>query len=129
MPRTPGAKTSTVSTRVSAVRLVRSGFSQTRAARDLGVSQSAVSRWVRLARTGGLNALSRPQRSPRQRRLAPEGLKALRRLLRKPPEAYGLRGGGWTVAKIADLVRRELCVRYHPSHVWKVLRAHGVRYD
>ena len=130
MARTRGARTSSRDTRVEAVRLVgRAGRSQSSVARTLGVSQSAVSRWVALARTGGLNALWEPQRARRARRVSDAQVRRLRALLRHPPEHLGMRPGGWTVAKIATLIDHEFDVRYHPSHVWKILRAHGVSYD
>jgi len=39
--------------------------------------------------------------------------------------AYGFPNEIWTLKRIAQIIRREFGVEYHPSHVWKLLRAAG----
>jgi transposase len=45
----------------------------------------------------------------------------VRRLL-EGPEKLGYETPLWTCPRVADLIEREFGVRYHPGHVWKLLR-------
>ena len=40
-------------------------------------------------------------------------------------EAWGFRGDRWTRARVAQLLRREFGVRYHPAHVSRLLAQWG----
>jgi len=125
--RTPGARTKSVDVKIAAVRLVRSGTSQTDVAAAFGVHPSTVSRWWRLARTGGANALARRPVSGRPPKLPPKELRRLATLLGQQPSQYGLQGHRWTLALVAELIRRTFGVTYHPSHVWRLVHDRGIR--
>jgi len=125
--RTPGAKTKSVDVKIAAVRLVRSGMPQTGVAAAFGVHPSTVSRWWRLARTGGANALARRPVSGRPPKLPPKELRRLATLLGQPPSQQGLLGHRWTLVLVAELIRRTFGVTYHPSHVWRLIHDQGIR--
>jgi putative transposase len=127
MARTSGAKTKSVDVKIAAVRLVRSGMSQAAVATAFGVHPSTVSRWWRLARTGGANALALRPVSGRPPKLPPKELRRLTTLLGQPPSQHGLPGHRWTLALIAELIRRTFSVTYHPSHVWRLIRDRGIQ--
>ena len=57
------------------------------------------------------------------RRLAPEQLARLPALLRRGPEAYGFRGQLWTRKRVAEVIRLEFGIRYHLTHVGRLLQA------
>jgi transposase len=38
-------------------------------------------------------------------------------LLERGAPAYGFRGEVWTCARVAEVIRREFGVLYHPAHV------------
>ncbi len=45
--------------------------------------------------------------------------------LKRGPAALGYETALWTSVRVADLIERETGVRYHPGHVWKILRQLG----
>jgi hypothetical protein len=47
----------------------------------------------------------------------------LQQRLLKGAKAYGFPNELWTLKRIATVIWLEFRVRYHPSHVWKVLRS------
>ena len=129
MARTPGARTATPQVRIAAVRLVRSGMTRSAVARAFGLDPSTVSRWWRLSRTGGSNALLRRPVPGRPRRLQASQVRQLGPYLKRPPSAVGLAGPRWTLALVADLIRRLYGVSYHPSHVSRLLKDAGLLQD
>jgi transposase len=109
--------------RLQAWHLKEKGWSQRRIAEALGVSEGAVSQWMTRARQGGPEALrSRPSPGAR-RRLTPAQLARLPTHLEHGPEAYGFRGQIWTRKRVAEVMRLEYGVVYHPTHVGRLLKA------
>src|SRR4051794_3564352 len=107
--------------RLRALHLKQQGWYQRDIAAALGVTDETVSRWLARARGGGGAALrarpapGRPPRlSPAQKRLIPE-------FLWHGPESYGFRGDVWTRARVAQVIREEFGVRYHPTQVGRLL--------
>ena len=49
----------------------------------------------------------------------------LERQLQRGPLAHGYATDLWTLARIADLIRKWFGVRHHPSHVFRLLRGLG----
>lgn len=97
------------------------GWTQRAIAEALGVSEPAVSKWLRAAQRGGpevLRSHSGPGAPPKltaaQKRLIPE-------FLWHGPEAYGFRGQVWTCARIAEVIAEEFGVSYHRDHVGRLL--------
>ena len=43
----------------------------------------------------------------------------------KGPEAFGFDTELWTLARIAAVIEQLTGVRYHPGHVWRLLRRLG----
>jgi transposase len=46
-------------------------------------------------------------------------------ILLKGAIAYGFPNDLWTLKRIARVIRKEFGVRYHPCHLWKILRRSG----
>ncbi len=108
--------------RRQAARLFGQGENQAAVARRLGVSQQSVSRWHAQWRRGGAAALRAAGRAGRKPRLSAAQLKRVDVALRRGPQAHGFPTSWWTLTRIAIVITRETRVRYHPGHVWKVLR-------
>jgi len=72
--------------------------------------------------TGGAEALAKAGRAGRKPELTADQNVRLVELLKQGPERLGYRTQLWTTARVADLIKREFKVSYHPGHVWKVLR-------
>ncbi|MFQ5907747.1 MAG: helix-turn-helix domain-containing protein [Thermoplasmata archaeon] len=123
MGRRKGARTRPTELRIAAVRLVRSGVAQCRVAEAFDVDPSTVSRWCRLARTGGLNALARRPVTGRPRKVSDQALRELPLLLADDPSTHGLPGHRWNLSLVTELIMQRYGVRYHPSHVGRLLRS------
>lgn len=105
--------------------LLREGMGVRAVARLLRGSSSSVSRWKQALAQGGFQALkSKPHLGPRPR-LNPRQQEALRRLLLKGPQAVGYPTDLWTLSRVAEVIKRHLGVKYHPAHVWRLLRDLG----
>jgi transposase len=109
--------------RLQAWRLKQRGWSQRQIAEALGVSEGAVSQWMRRARNSGPDALRHRPPPGARRRLTDEQLARLPALLHQGPETYGLRGAVWTRARIAVVIRGEFGISYHPAHISRVCQA------
>jgi transposase len=111
--------------RLEAARMFAHGASQAEVARTFGVSAQAASVWYRRWRGGGEAALRGAGRAGRRPRLSQAELEAVDQALRKGPEAFGFDTDLWTLDRIAAVIQRLTGVRYHPGHVWRLLRGLG----
>ena len=109
--------------RLRAWELHEQGWKAVRIAEALGVTRGAVSQWLKAARAGGRAALRRRPHSGNAPRLAAVQRALLPDLLARGAEFYGFIGEVWTTARVAEVIRREFGVRYHPAHVSRILRA------
>src|SRR3954452_23135360 len=113
--------------RLRAFELKQQGWSQQNIARALGVGKSAVSQWMKRAREGGggkeaLKKRSSPGAPPR---LSADQHARLPGLLEKGAVAHGFRGEVWTCQRVAQVIKREFGVLYHPAHVSRILKRLG----
>jgi transposase len=111
--------------RLEAARLFAGGASQAEVARTFGVSAQAASVWYRRWRQGGEPALRGAGRAGRRPRLSAAELDAVDQALRKGPEVFGFDTDLWTLDRIAAVIQRLTGVRFHPGHVWYLLRGLG----
>jgi transposase len=102
--------------------LAQQGWKQQDSAVALGVTQGAVSQWLRRARTDGQAALRRHPPPGRHPRLSPEQRAQLPALLERGPEAWRFRGNVWTRNRIGIVIQETFGVRYDPSPVGRILR-------
>lgn len=109
--------------RLRAWELKQAGWKQKDIAAALGVSQAAVSDWMRRGREGGPAALRNQPKSGAPRRLSDEQWARLPELLKLGAEHFGFRGAVWTRKRVASLIEREFGVRYSPRHVGRLLKA------
>ncbi len=106
--------------------LKQAGWKQKDIAAALGVTEGAVSQWLRRVREGGPEALRKRSSPGPRRRLRPEQREGIPELLGQGAEAFGFEGDCWTTKRVAAVIRREFGVRYHPAHVSKVIRGLGL---
>jgi len=103
-----------------AVELLDQGESPTTIARILGVHETSVHRWRRMARKGaGLSAKPHPGPTPL---LSTEKWLQLQQLLLQGASKHGWPNDLWTAARVAALIKRHFGVGYHPEHVRRVLK-------
>lgn len=106
--------------------LHQQGWAQVRIAEALGVSEGAVSQWLKAGREGGLSALrsSTGKRGPRTRLAAAERAR-LPELLQRGAEAYGFRGAVWTHGRVRAIIKQEFGVVYSERQVGRILAQIG----
>lgn len=108
--------------RLQAWRLKQQGWAQRQIATALGVSEGAVSQWMKRGREGGSEGLRHRPPPGARCRLTDEQLAGLPALLQHGPEAYGFRGQLWTRGRIAAVIRAKFGVSYHPRHVGRLCK-------
>lgn len=109
-----------------ALELHHQGWSQRLIANALGATESAVSRWMAAARSGGREALaSRTDRRGVAPKLTPEQVRLIPDFLWHGAEAYGFRGDVWTCGRVAGVIREEFDVSYSNSQVSRLLKRLG----
>ena len=111
--------------RKRAWKLKEEGWSQQDIATALGVSEGAVSQWIKRGREGGMEALKAHPPTGVSPRVTVEQKAQIPALLAKGAEAYGFRGDVWTASRVAEVIKRTFGVRYHRDHVGKVMREAG----
>jgi transposase len=111
--------------RMRAIGLWEQGETQAAVARRVGVVPQTVARWVVQYRRHGKAGLERAGRAGRKPQMNQQDRERLHVLLREGTEALGYEKRPWTCLRVADLIKREFGVRYHPGHVWKILAALG----
>ncbi len=105
-----------------AVALLQQGVRMREVARRVQASVSSVSQWRTAWQQGGEAALAPKPVPGRRPKLTPPQLERLRQLLLQGARAYGFPNELWTLKRIAAVIQVEFRVRYHPAHVWKLLR-------
>jgi transposase len=108
--------------RLEAAQMFAHGASQAEVARTFGVSAQAASSWYRRWRQGGEQALRGAGRAGRRPQLSAAELEAVTQALGKGPQAFGFDTDLWTLARVAAVIEQLSGVRYHPGHVWRLLR-------
>jgi transposase len=109
--------------RLRAFELKQQGWKQTQIAEALGVTEGAVSQWMKRAREKGVQALRHKPPPGATPRLSEDERARLPELLALGAQAHGFRGEVWTCQRVALVIRREFGVSYHPSHVSRLLKA------
>ena len=123
--RPPGTPEQLQTRRVRAIALLQSGKTYQSIAATLNASISSVVRWAQVHRKGGVKAL-RPKPAPgRPPMLTPRQKRRLLQLLVKGPLSEGYTTDLWTLPRIATLIGKHFGTRYHPGHVWRVMRGLG----
>jgi len=111
--------------RLLAWELHQQGWSQPRIAEALGVTQSAVSQWLKRAREGGgVEALHHHPAPGRQAALTDEQFAQIPALIAGGAAAFGFQDDHWTTKRVAVMLKQVFGVSYHPGHVSRVLQKH-----
>jgi transposase len=111
--------------RLRAWELHQKGWKQSEIANALGVTQGAVSQWLKRAREGGVAGLRHRPPPGAAPRLSSEQRDQLLELLAQGAESFGFQGDVWTQPRVATLIRDRFGVSYDPSQVGRILKACG----
>jgi transposase len=111
--------------RKQAWKLKEEGWPQKDIAAALGVSEGAVSHWIKRGREGGVEALKAHPPKGVSPRLTAQQKAQIPMLLAKGAESYGFRGDVWTASRVTVVIERTFGVKYHRDHVGRLLREAG----
>ena len=106
-------------------RLLQSGIAQAEVARRVGVTRTSVSRWEQLRQEGGIEALRRPRRFGRPRRLSDAQCAQLIGQLKAGALSAGFGTELWTLPRIRTLILQRFAVTLTEPSVWRLLRSLG----
>src|SRR5512140_863321 len=101
------------------------GWKQKAIAEAFGVAESTVSGWVQKGNAAGVEALRDQPGRGRRPKLSDEQRKKLSGLLKRGAISYGFRGDIWMNPRVAQVIRREFGITYHPAHVSRILEKLG----
>ena len=108
-----------------AAKLLEEGKGIREVARLVGASPSAVHGWKHAMAEGGQEALKAKPHPGRTAKLSAEQKEELEQLLLDGPLAAGFPTDLWTLGRVAEVIESRFGVKYHPGHVWKILRGMG----
>src|SRR5438128_4122428 len=108
--------------RFEAARLFARGTGQAAVMRALGVSRQTAHQWYHRWRRGGRQGLKAVGRLGRKPRLDKRRLGCVETARLQGPRRHGFATELWTLPRVATVIARLTGVRYHPGHVWYLLR-------
>ena len=106
-------------------KLLQEGKGIREVARLVGASPSSVFRWKHLLEREGMEGLKARPHPGKPAKLTPQQKQELAGILREGAQAAGFPTDLWTLARVAQVIERYFGVRYHPGHVWRILREIG----
>ena len=106
-------------------RLLKEGKGIREVARIVEASPSSVHRWKQALDAGGIDALQSKPHPGRRPRLSQQQKAKLEEILLAGARAAGFDTELWTLQRVARVIERHFEVRYHPGHVWHLLRGLG----
>ncbi|MBI5876192.1 MAG: transposase [Chloroflexi bacterium] len=115
--------------RLAGARMLRDGLRQAEIARELGVSEAAVSQWKHELAQNGTEALRAIPATGRPCKLDTRQRLELKRVLQQGPRAAGFDAEQWTQPMVRQLVQRRFGVWYHPNYVGRLLAQLGMLGD
>ena len=111
--------------RMRAVRLFEQGETQSAVARRMDVSRTTAMRWAQAWEQQGREGLRAAGRAGRKPRLSEEQFQQVEEVLLGGPRGSGYATEFWTLPRVAEVIEQLTGVRYHPGHVWRLLRGLG----
>ena len=105
--------------------LHKQGWLQRDIAAELGVTQGAVSQWLkRVHECGTVDALRRHPAPGHRSALTVEQLEQIPALIGQGAAAFGFPDDKWTTVRVCAVLEQVFGVSYHPAHVSRLLQKH-----
>ena len=104
-----------------ACNLFQQGKSRAEVARLVGTSWASANRWKKAFERGGLEAIAAKPHPGRPCRLNKQQQRKIVKVLERGPLKAGFPNDLWNAARVAQVIERTCGVKYHESHVLKLL--------
>lgn len=111
--------------RLQAWNLYQKNWKQKDIADALGVSEGAVSQWLKKAKNLGIEGLYHRKGGGPKPRLSQAQIAQLADLLSLGAEAYGFRGDVWTRGRVGKVIKQVFGVSFSSSHIGRLLKQIG----
>jgi transposase len=108
-----------------AIKLLQTGKQAATVARAVSASRSSVQRWRECYERDGATGLRSKPIPGRPAGLTDKQTARLERLLLKGAVSAGYPTDLWTLDRISQMIWKHFHIRYHPGHVWRILRELG----
>lgn len=123
--RPPGTAQQLEKRRRLAIQMLKAGKPAATVARAVSASRSSVQRWRESYERDGAAGLSSKPIPGRPPGLTPKQKARLEQLLLKGAVKAGYATELWTLDRIGQIIWKQFHRRYHPGHVWRLLREMG----
>src|SRR5215213_9368718 len=121
-PRPAEERAALEARRLQAAELFAQGRTQAEVARTLGVSRQSAHVWHTRFQQDGVDALRSRGPSGPDPKLSAAQLATVEQALLEGALAHGFATAVWTLDRIAVVIAQLTGIRYHPGHVWVILR-------
>ncbi|HYY39614.1 MAG TPA: IS630 family transposase, partial [Nitrososphaera sp.] len=111
--------------RLRAITLLESGTSYRTVASAVGASLSNIVGWAEIYDREGSEGLKSKPIPGRPSHLTEAQQRELEKILLKGALKAGYSTDLWTLKPIAEVIKKQFAVRYHPGHVWKIMKSLG----
>lgn len=111
--------------RLKAGRLFGRGKNPGEVAKLLGVRRQSAHEWQQRWQKGGIEALRSKGAAGPKAKLSVAEQQELTAALIEGPKAHGHVTAVWTLPRVVKLIEERTGQRYHPGHVWRILRSLG----
>jgi transposase len=111
--------------RLLAGQMFQRGLGASEVARSLGVARGSANRWKTAFEKGGFDGLKAKRHRGAKPKLNARQRERLVKILMRGPKKSGYANDLWTCRRVAQVIERDLQVKYHPGHVWYLLRSLG----
>ena len=108
-----------------AASMLERGMGIREVARIVKASPSTVFVWKQVLAEQGREGLKSKPPKPPACRISTEQKEKLVEILLKGARSAGYATDLWTLGRIAEVIEMEFGVKYHPGHVWKIMRKLG----
>jgi transposase len=108
-----------------AIDMLQAGKQAATVARAVSASRSSVQRWRESYERHGAAGLRSKPIPGRPAKLTDKQTVRLERLLLKGAVSAGYSTDLWTLDRIGQMIWKHFHIRYHPGHVWRILRKLG----
>jgi transposase len=112
--------------RLKAAGYFEGGKSASEVAKLLGVRRQSAHGWLQAWRRTGVKGLASKGPAGPKARLSGKQKAALMKAIIAGPKAHGHATEVWTLPRVARLIEQQSGERYHPGHVWWILRELGL---